>query len=85
MALQRREFIGLLSGVVAAWPFVAHAQQSETPVIGSLGSISAGTYMFSAIRRGLSEQRCVDGCNVKIEYRSAGGHYDRLPHWRCGF
>jgi putative ABC transport system substrate-binding protein len=77
--MQWRESISLLSGVIAAWPLVARAQQSETPVIGLLGSISVGTYMFSAIRRSLSEHGYVDGRNVRIEYRSADSHYDRLP------
>jgi putative ABC transport system substrate-binding protein len=50
------------------------------PVIGLLGSIAdADESRRSGIRRGLSEQGYIEGRNVRFEYRSADGHYDRLP------
>ena len=77
----RRREVNLVLGAVAAWPLVALAQQKPMPVIGVLGSTSAGPYAapVAAFRQGLSETGYVDGQNVTTEFRWAEGHYDRLP------
>jgi putative tryptophan/tyrosine transport system substrate-binding protein len=79
--LKRREFITLLGGTVAAWPLAAHAQQSGMPVIGfmNIASAEALTHRLTAFRQGLNATGYTADQNVKIEFRLAEGHYDRLP------
>jgi putative ABC transport system substrate-binding protein len=76
----RREFAMLLGGTVLLQPLAGRAQQPAIPVIGFLDSSSADVWPFmAAFRRGLNEVGFVEGRNVRIEYRWAEGHYDRLP------
>ena len=76
----------LLLSVAVAWHLVllataAWAQQANTvPVVGVL-MVSAGANdgQVEALRTGLRQLGYVDGRNIRIEYRGAQGHADRLP------
>ena len=78
--MQRRTFISLL-GSAASWPLAAHAQQKPMPMIGFLSSTSPDLHPWlqAAFQKGLGETGYVEGQNVAIEYRSADGHFERLP------
>ena len=82
--VKRREFIALVGGgglLLAAKVRRARGQQPAMPVIGFLNSASPDGYapMLAAFREGLKETGYIEGQNVAIEYRWAGGHYDRVP------
>jgi putative ABC transport system substrate-binding protein len=78
--MRRRAFIAGLTGAIA-WPLAAQAQQPRSAAVGLLNGVSfEGPYAaaVAAIRRGLQENGFVEGQNLAIEYRAAGGRYERL-------
>jgi len=79
--MRRRAFIEGITALGVAWPLAVRAQQPAMPVIGFLNSGSAETLqtLVAAFRQGLSESGYVEGQNLAIEYRWAGGDYKKLP------
>ena len=75
--MRRREFIAGLGA--ATLPSLARAQQLRTPVIGWLHQGSLAFVRDAPFRQGLAESGYVEGNNVRIEYRWADYHYDKLP------
>ena len=74
--MKRRDFIKLLGGTVAGWPFSASAQQiTRMRRIGALMNIAEddpqSITWASAFRRGLEEQGWTLDVNLQIEYRWA--------------
>jgi putative ABC transport system substrate-binding protein len=78
--MRRREFIAVVGGAAAIFPFAALAQR-QMPLIGFLNSASPDTYRFNAdsFREGLTKAGFVDGRNIRIEERWARGDYGALP------
>jgi putative tryptophan/tyrosine transport system substrate-binding protein len=79
--MRRRDFIAGLAGAGAAWPLATRAQPSSVPVLGILhaGSVETGSGFDNAVLRGLAKTGYVEGRNLAVERRWAGGQYDRLP------
>lgn len=77
--MDRRKFLALLGGG-AAWPVVAHGQQSALPTIGYLntGSQQQSARLLRAFQDGLNDAGFVEGQNVLIESRWAHDDRDRL-------
>lgn len=79
--MKRREFLALLGSAATIWPLAARAQTTTVPIVGYIGSgvMDDQLNLVAAARQGLKEAGFVDGENIRIEYRWAEGHYDRLP------
>jgi putative tryptophan/tyrosine transport system substrate-binding protein len=79
--IRRREFMALLGGAAAAWPVAAGAQQPAMPVVGFIHPQfpNAASSFLAAFHQGLKKAGFVEGQNAAIEYRWAGGQFDRIP------
>jgi len=80
--LKRRDFITLVGGAAAAWPFATHAQQRERMRrIGVLMARAAndpeGQKQAAALQRGIEQLGWSPGRNVEIEYRWLAGDASR--------
>ena len=86
--IRRREFVSLLGGVAAAWPFAARAQQpGKLPTIGFLVSgtpSSHGPWVTGFVQR-LRELGWIEGRTLAIEYRWAEARADRAAEIAAEF
>jgi ABC-type uncharacterized transport system substrate-binding protein len=81
--MRRRQFIGLIGGAAVGWPFAVGAQQpAKVARIGYLVTSSLESpearATLNAFRQGLREHGYVEGQNILIEYRTAGGKIERF-------
>src|SRR5262245_1477624 len=77
--MQRRDFITLLSGAAALWPFAAYAQQAAKLYrIGILSPEVPPPGSLDAFRQGLRELGYVEGRDIALEVRNAEGYSQRL-------
>jgi putative ABC transport system substrate-binding protein len=81
IGVRRRDFIKVMGVSVTLWPLTARAQQRAMPVVGYLGIETPERFAprLGAFRQGLAAAGYEEGRNVRIEYRWAEGHPDRLP------
>jgi putative ABC transport system substrate-binding protein len=79
--MDRRTFLGSLAGGLLALPLVAQAQPAgKVPRIGFLFSGASGPAReVDTFRQGLRDLGYIEGQNIAIEYRFAGGQVERLP------
>jgi putative ABC transport system substrate-binding protein len=79
--MRRREFLGLLGGLAASLPLAARSEQVDrVRRIGVLIGLAAdgvqGRAALAVLVQALQQAGWVDGRNVKIDPRWAGGHAD---------
>jgi putative ABC transport system substrate-binding protein len=78
--MDRRAFLGTLTGGLVAAPLAAEAQSpAKVPRIGMLRVWSAPDPLVDAFREGLRGLGYVEGQTIAIEYRYAEGRPDRHP------
>jgi putative tryptophan/tyrosine transport system substrate-binding protein len=80
--MRRREFISLIGGTAAAWPFAAHAQQAErmrrvVALIGYAESDATTRARVEAFLQGLRELGWIEGRNIEIDLRFTSADVDR--------
>ncbi|MFZ2145235.1 MAG: ABC transporter substrate-binding protein [Xanthobacteraceae bacterium] len=80
--MRRREFIALLGGSVAAWPFSARAQQTSMPLVGVLrfDRKEIGNEIF--VKPFLRYMKAIgweEGRNIRFVFASTEGHNERAP------
>ena len=76
--MRRRQFITLIGGAAAGWPFAASAQQKKLPVIGVLHPGWTGGPAAVGFYQGLRELGYTEGLNIAIERRYGDWNTDRF-------
>lgn len=79
--MERRQFVGLISGGLLAAPLAAHAQTTAIPVIGYLSGRSADSEapLREPFLKSLERAGFIPGKTITIEYRYTQGRDNRLP------
>jgi len=79
--MNRRAFIARIGAGLVIVPYILGAGPVKVARIGWLHPRSAASAqnLVDAFRQGLRENGWIEGQNIVIEYRFAGGNYRRLP------
>ena len=76
--MDRRRFLATSLSTPLLVPLLASAQ-SRVAHIAFLEGGNVGSHLWRATREGLHDLGYVEGKNLVIEFRSADGHFERLP------
>jgi putative ABC transport system substrate-binding protein len=77
--MKRREFITLVGGAAVTWPLAARAEHAaKVPRVVFFSPIDLPGRAL-AVRTQLRELGYVEGHNIRLEFRNAGGDIDKLP------
>ncbi len=78
--MDRRTFIGVITGSLLVAPLAAEGQPGTIRRIGVLSPASPGpSPLLSAFQQGLQELGYVEGQDIRLEYRFAETRLERLP------
>ena len=66
--MRRREFLGVLGGVAAAWPVMARAQSEPMRRVGFLRVGPPPPAFIDGFRQGMRERGLIEGQHFVIEY-----------------
>jgi putative tryptophan/tyrosine transport system substrate-binding protein len=82
--MTRRTLLVTLAGSILAVPLAAEAQQAQGPKAAKIGFLLGGTLSTPSVqmepfKQTLREREWIEGRNLTLEYRTAEGHYERLP------
>jgi len=78
--MDRRTFISSVTLTVLAAPLAAEGQPAgKVPRIGVLGVLPSDQLLVEAFAQGLGDSGYVEGRNIIIQHRHAGGQPDQLP------
>jgi putative tryptophan/tyrosine transport system substrate-binding protein len=85
--VDRRAFLGAVTGSLFAAPFAAEAQPAKLPTIGLFGpsTSSLDKHRVGAFVQRLRELGWIEGRNVAIEYRWGEGRIERLAEIAAEF
>jgi putative tryptophan/tyrosine transport system substrate-binding protein len=78
-AMRRREVFPLLVGI-AAWPFIARAQERVRRIVNLSSGAESDTApqeMVATLRNGLRKVGWIDGRNIKLEVRWQAARADQ--------
>src|SRR5258708_12147102 len=79
--MRRREFIAGLAGAALAWPLTARAQPEPRRVgvlMSNRDGDAEGQARIAAFRDALREAGWIEGRNLRLEIRWAGGDMERI-------